>query len=244
MGLSVSDEMLMAFVDGELDAATAQSVAKAIAQDETLAERVAMFEDTRRLTGEALRGTLSEPVPQRLLDAARGAAPRGDTVVAFPQHKARARFTAPLAMAASLVLAVGIGYVAGTSGSGSSSTGLIADGRVAAALSEIPAGETRPLPLDDLNASLSTVGTFRVGDGYCRTFRLDEGARSVGGVGCERDGAWTIDLAVVQPAATDGTYLPASESALGSIDAYLDAVGAEGPLSPDEEPAGADENGS
>ena len=45
--MGISDELLMAYADGELTAAQAAEVERAMALDEALAERAALFADSR-----------------------------------------------------------------------------------------------------------------------------------------------------------------------------------------------------
>ncbi|MBL8697515.1 MAG: anti-sigma factor [Alphaproteobacteria bacterium] len=66
------DVMLMAYVDGEVDAATARDIETAIAADPALRARVAMFRESASLTRGAFTEVLHEPVPDRLLAAIRG----------------------------------------------------------------------------------------------------------------------------------------------------------------------------
>lgn len=65
------DETLMAFADGELDDATMAKVAAAIDRDPALAERVALFAGTRRISRDAFAPLLQTPVPVALSDAIR-----------------------------------------------------------------------------------------------------------------------------------------------------------------------------
>ena len=73
--MTYSDEMLMAYVDRELDAATTASIDAAIARDPELAARVERQRKLARAVHAAYEPILDEPMPRRLLDAATGAAP-------------------------------------------------------------------------------------------------------------------------------------------------------------------------
>jgi hypothetical protein len=79
------------------------------------------------------------------------------------------------------------------------------------------------------------LATYRVDGGLCRTFQVS-GAdlQTLRGVGCNRGVGWTVDLMVAQ-AGGGGSYAPASDAGLGSIDAFLDALEAQGPLTAEEE---------
>lgn len=73
----VDDVMLMAYADGELDAATARQIEAAIADDPALAERARVFRESASLLRGAYADALHEEVPERLLAAVRPAAQSG-----------------------------------------------------------------------------------------------------------------------------------------------------------------------
>jgi anti-sigma factor RsiW len=85
----IDDVMLMAYVDGEVDAETAREIEASIAADPSLGHRVAMFRQTASLTRGAFTEVLHEPVPERLTAALRkapaaperGTAPVGAEVI-------------------------------------------------------------------------------------------------------------------------------------------------------------------
>lgn len=62
----IDDMMLMAYVDGEIDAETAREIETAIAADPALGRRVAAFRQTSAATRSAFGDVLHEPVPERL----------------------------------------------------------------------------------------------------------------------------------------------------------------------------------
>lgn len=66
----VTDELLMAFADGELDAAERSRLERALADNPALRARLRIFEHTGRSLGEAFE-TASRPIPAFLLDERR-----------------------------------------------------------------------------------------------------------------------------------------------------------------------------
>ena len=104
-----SDEIVMAYVDGELGDATRAALELAMTTDPDLAQRVARHRELRRRVQGAFDPVLAEPVPERLLAAANGAAvnARDDNIIALKRLPAR-RWTWPQwgAIAASLVVGV------------------------------------------------------------------------------------------------------------------------------------------
>ena len=74
--MTISDEILMAYADGELDAAAREAVESAMREDPQIEKRVAAHRALRRRVQAAYSGELSEGVPERLLRAARPATSR------------------------------------------------------------------------------------------------------------------------------------------------------------------------
>ena len=68
--MQFSDETLMAYADGEVDADLRRQIEAAMALDPSIAERVAKHRNLRSDLGAAFNGVLDEPMPARLLDAA------------------------------------------------------------------------------------------------------------------------------------------------------------------------------
>jgi anti-sigma factor RsiW len=116
-----SDELLIAYLDGELDAESANEVAAAITRDPALAHEAQRLGETVAALRAAFDDVLHEPVPERLLAAARGEL-GGDKVVRFPYPLMRAAAQpaagwgrwAALPIAASvacLIIGGGVGYL-------------------------------------------------------------------------------------------------------------------------------------
>lgn len=93
----VDESQLMAYVDGELDAAGVAEMERAIAADPALERRVQLLRDTTAALHAAFNPTLNEPVPERLL------APLGAQVKKPWRPGAVRRY---MAMAATLAIAV------------------------------------------------------------------------------------------------------------------------------------------
>lgn len=68
----ITDELLEAFVDGELDAATGARIEAALTRDARLAARVAHMHGLRTRLQARFSPVISEPVPARLQVAAAG----------------------------------------------------------------------------------------------------------------------------------------------------------------------------
>lgn len=220
--MTFSDDVLMAYVDGELDGETSAAVGAALARDPELAARVERQRKLRLAVHAAYAPVLVEPMPQRLLDAARGAATTPATSPAGPAGKDAARaILSPRrwtwfewgAMAASVVLGVLVGgvflsdsrQVPPAADLVADRTGLLARGALARALSEQLAGaQAADAPVRVGLSFVSTAGE------YCRTFTLVQGgaAARLGGLACKSGGQWRLQVIAQddRPGATSGEY--------------------------------------
>jgi hypothetical protein len=228
MTRKVTDEMLMAFVDGELDPVAADEVRRAAANDATLARRAESFRMARRLARNAFADLKAEPVPDRLVAAVLQDEP--SRVSRFPSRNRFMQAALPLAALIAIAFGVGGYWIGQRIAPGEAD--LLGGGIVAEALGQTPSGGERGVSTSGGEARLRTLATYRVEGGLCRTFELERGPQdSMRGVGCDLGTGWSIGLA----AARGGAYAPASDGVTGSIDAYLDSLGAQQPLSAAEE---------
>ncbi len=199
--MKISDETLMAYVDGELDPAACQEVESVMREDLQMQGRVAQHRALRQRIQAAYSSELTEQVPEHLTAAARGAArPQGAKVASLLDARAAAERKAPsvrrpqwriaAAIAASIVVGAGLGYVMwGRTLSPltlSAGGAVVAHGQLARALSDRLAAEQS-------RGSVVQVGvSFLAKSGeYCRTFALS-GAASPSGLACRHDGEWQV----------------------------------------------------
>jgi anti-sigma factor RsiW len=117
-----ADERLIAYLDGELDGAERREVEAWLAGDPAMRERMAELAATAALVRLAFDDVMHEPIPERLLAAARGETapagagarvlpfqPRGTPAPTMPAR--RRRLMAPLAAALfGLLLGAGAGF--------------------------------------------------------------------------------------------------------------------------------------
>lgn len=233
------DETLMAFADGELDEAQSQALEEALVADDVLAERLAVFLDSRRLVGDALKPLIDEPVPEALLasvrrmaEDAQRAADKPDNVISF--HPRQQQAVAPAArrwlmpLAASVVAAITgvVGFSIGRMGPPAAGSGA----EIAAVLDREASG--KDVALDASGKVLHVIATFRDERGdVCREYEVKEPTGRTLTIACRQQGGWTTRLALTAPTA-DG-YVPASSQE--TIDAYLASIQAGAPLSAEEE---------
>lgn len=220
----VSDDMLMALADGELEQAQAEALRARIESDPSLAARYAVFTDT----AEALRAAFAQPeIPAHLVDAVERAGestPSGDAVV-VPFR--RRTFAWPAALAASLAIGLGLGWV--LNGSAPHPVPGLQD--AAQAVSALPTGEARQVAgLGDIRV----LGSFETGRGLCRLIALQPDSGNPSRiVACRADGGWDIALSVSDGAG--GDYAPASSTGTEMLDLFLDSIGAGPALAPEAE---------
>jgi anti-sigma factor RsiW len=209
------DETLLAYVDGELDDAAREAFERTLATDPALARRVEVQRRLRRELKAAFDPTLSEPVPDGLLLAARGSSTRDAGVVRWPAKARRpATWNPPrwFAVAASLVVGVLLGrqvlapqspetYVA------SGPEGMVATDALATALSRQLAAE-RSAPITIGVSYLATSGD------YCRSFEIRGATTAQAGLACHaRGGAWQVRILESIPDVAADTNLRQARSA-------------------------------
>lgn len=223
--LGVTEDDLMAWVDGELPPAEADRVAAAVAADAGLAARAARLQGLNRQLRQAFAADLGEPVPEALAAIARGehltGSAGGASIHPLASRRRRLGWAAWGGIAASVVLGVALlPRLAPWSDGGADSVQAQADGRLvargalAAALEHGLASETRP---DGTRLLLS----FRDRDGqFCRSFAAPVGR----GLACRQGGQWQL---VVLAAPAAAASAPGDRLRLASGDlpaAVLDAV--------------------
>ena len=234
--IELKPEILMAYVDGELDSAQSREVEAALEVDPAAREMLARFRRSSEILDEGLDDVLHQPVPQRLLDAARGEPAR---VVAFRSRAGDAAWTGwpGLAAAASVLLVVGITAGALLFGGGDDPAMRTAGDPLQLALESQTSGA--PLVAED-GIQVTPLMTFRAADGRpCREFEREAGDTAVFGVACrDAQGRWVAQIEVQRgllPAAAQSQhYLPAA-GGTDPVSDVLDLLDAGPALSLDEE---------
>jgi anti-sigma factor RsiW len=247
----VSDEVLMAYADGELTPDECYALERLLRHDPVLRARLEPFIQTRMRLATAFEPTLHEPVPLRLIAAIRRSRPPARaSLTALPLEgrlrdvvsKAKAllapggsSLTPALAasIAALLVAGAMAGWIAGratapSSLMASSGPDLVATGALAEALEANPSGTSA----DGAEASVVPVLSFRTADNaVCREYRVKSTAadRDFAGLACRNaDGVWRIALHVetgkLGPASPEASYQTATATNVPSIDAMVETM--------------------
>jgi hypothetical protein len=232
--MTFSDDILMAYADGELEEPQRSAVEAAVRADPVLAAAVERHRALRAQVFDAFAGVLDEPVPARLdalgankvlfLDAARNARARPAAAAPAPVAAAPAPVAArPVwprwgALAATLVVGVLAGslWFDGADGDGrffsaDAAGRMVARGQLAGALSRQLASDPAP------NSPVRIGVSFATRDGgYCRSFKVGASA----GLACRDGEAWRIPV-LSEQARASGEYRQAASAA---PEAVLDAI--------------------
>ncbi|MEO5831655.1 MAG: hypothetical protein ABIQ36_13905 [Rhodanobacter sp.] len=230
---SIDDNTLQAYVDGELDGASAARIDAALAQDELLARRVQKARALRAQLKAAFDPVLEEPVPAHLAALLQAKSPQATMRTAplataarsrgfgADRHRVRRRWFVPAAaVAASIaVLTVAIWWNASGDLLRVQNGQQFAAGALSHALDQALASEPDP------RAAITIGLTFRSADGHiCRTFIAEE-KPAMAGLACHGPAGWSLPAlhAVADPAGGDlrqaASALPAEVQA--AVDARL-----------------------
>ncbi|MGL4636326.1 MAG: anti-sigma factor family protein [Beijerinckiaceae bacterium] len=238
----ISDEMLMAFADGEADEATMLLVEDALEKDETLAERLEVFMATRHILKKEFNDIAREPVPDHLtkfvMSGGEMQAAKAMPATKVTQDNVPSRWR-PMSMAAAIlgVVAGGIGYLLGAAnipqtGGGPMLVLATADQQLGTMLATRTDGSKASWgdKARGYGGEITMRATHRTRAGYCRTYGItDSKGADFGGVSCRVGNVWRTEVLTAE-GQNIGGYAPASGMAK-AIEAFLDAADAEDPLS-------------
>jgi anti-sigma factor RsiW len=234
--MTISDETLMAYADGELEPAARQAVESAMRENPEIHKRVAQHRALRQRMQAAYAAELSEEVPERLLAAANGSASKKNGEIAdlrgaraaierSAQPIRSAWWTSGL-VAASLAAGIGLGFFMWGRNQAqplrSAGGALVAHGELAKALSDQLVAEQSP------TSAVSIGLSFLAGSGdYCRTFALPGAVSSTSGIACHHGKEWRVRTLDQESGGTagDGKYRTAgsalSATVLKSVEAEI-----------------------
>jgi hypothetical protein len=203
--MSITEEQLLAYADGELDTLERQEVEKALAAEPALLRVVDEHRELRKRIASVYQPVLDEPLPSRLLDVLQGPsqAQPGATVVDLAEARDRrdrteavrapwaSRRSFGAALAASLLLGLAVGLAlpmlregaAGPQPFISREGQVVAQGPLAQALSnQLASSQASGAPVRMGVSFASTDGH------YCRSF-IDG---TIAGVACRQGNEWRL----------------------------------------------------
>ena len=210
----IDETMLIALVDGELDEVSRRRIERAVAEDPALAARLDMHVRLRERLADHYAPIETEPVPaamRALLQAEAKVVP-----FARPVAARRHAWMTGGAIAASLLLGLGIGHFSG-GGDGPVAVEqgtMVAQGELASAL------ETQLASAQD-GASIRIGLSFRrKGGGWCRSFE----GQAISGVACRQEQGWQVQQ-LVPGSGPETAYRQASSGdarLMATVDALMD----------------------
>ena len=240
------DELLSAYLDGELPADREAELERRLESDPGLALRLERLSEANAMLRDAFAPVIDEPMPETVLDAlgahaasspdARRDDTRGATVVDLGARRSAREpgaFPWPLALAASVTLAIGIvlGILIAPQSGGPeagllASTGSVARGsELHDALETAPSGLAREVAA---GLTVTTVLTFESRDGgYCRELAIAGADGSAAALVCRRDDGWQVEELSFLPGPVPnggqpgGVFRPAGQAS-SAIDAAID----------------------
>lgn len=213
----IDDVMLSAYLDGELPAQDLLNVRAALARDPALAARLAALQEVNTLVVHHARALDATPFPTSVLALLQPEARPTATVVQGPWQRWSRHAGAQLALAASLVLALGFAL----------------NNLFEPVPSELPAFaayanllDTAPSGTSELVDGAMLVNRFSFrgqDDSYCRQYQLSTATVGTENVACRAAGGWTLVASLPVPVdVAPDAYQPASSSA--ELNAVLDAM--------------------
>lgn len=250
-----SDETLMAYADGELDAETRAAVDAAMANDPDLADAIALQIENRQALQSKLHAAfdaaLNEEVPARLVSATQKvivAAPAPVSPPVADLAKAREasrtkklRWALPqwAAIAASLVVGVFIGRVAFERGE---DPFVLDQGRMTAQAALDSALSSQSGGAVDRETGIQIGVSYLAKSGeYCRTFIVRD-TQALGGLACRRNQQWTIDALTPTKADASGAYRMAGAAVPALILGIVEDTIAGDPLDAEQEAEAREKN--
>lgn len=231
--MSVDDAMLSAFLDAELEEAEMEQVRQALAEDLTVADRLAALANVDMVVRQAAEKATEAPMPAAvlaLLDTHPTAPTEksADVVELSTWQRLRKQVSVPVSLAAGIALMVGLS-VFNTAQHSPDATWE----NVAQVMDTNLTGETYQ---SDSGAQITPQLSFQNGDGeFCRQVEAQSEAELNQWIGCKNNrGDWVQVAHITLPAtSSQGEYRTAS--ATKALDDVLDTLMASSPMNRSQE---------
>lgn len=227
----VNDEILGAYLDGELDATARGEVERAVAENAGVALRLKRLQQADSALRQALAAGPAHSdaaLAQQILGA-----PTAAVSAIPPSWKYIARTFAPLAAAAVLGLLVGR-LAAPASFDRDGNASMRVEAALARALDQAASGQVVTVMGGEAELALS----LRTDDGIlCRQFKLTSTHGASDALACREDGDWRLRAQVALDAADTSDFRAASVAAPSAIDVVVEGMGAVTVLDEAEEAA-------
>lgn len=231
---TISDEMLSAYLDNELSGAELTAVEQALAAQPAVANRLA----TLKLVNELAKGQShvmdAQPMPAAVLQllGSEEAKPEKAPVLSLLLHRAQTLAPRSLALAASLVLTVGLSLVLLTQyqEQQNNQSALTAYSEILDTVASGTKVTTDNLELTPRFTFVSRANTV------CRLYQIDTATSSSNNIACRDGDNWILQTTIATATLNLEQYLPASNLE-GQIDTVLDELMLDKPLTSDQEKA-------
>lgn len=224
----MTEEDIIAYIDGELDGAARARAEAALAADAALRARAEQHRALRQAMLTSFDSVLTEPVPERLIGAVRQPPA---TVVSIDSGRRRVAAIPAAgwltALAATLVVGVFTGRQLAPAGG--------ALGADPVLISSLDGTGIAPIKTAPIKIALS----YRDRSGrYCRVYE-DRRRIAAAGIACRADAGWAVEVVAAVPAATPGTYHTAAAALPPPVLTTIDTTIAGAPLDRASERAAA-----
>lgn len=228
----ISDEMIMAWVDGEADPVDSQHVETYLKQNPAAAERVARFSRTGRDLARMFDQPMREPVPARLLDMVRNGVrpesrrrPLWSAIVDAVRNASTPMMTT--AALASVLVASGFIWNAKSFPPNPASGPVALSAQVQRALDTVASGTSLAIGPVGGSAAVRPVFTFASNaGGFCRQYEetLSSGSGQTG-IACRQDnGEWRIEFKTNVVAAPRTGIAPVERMPLQKLEGAIDRL--------------------
>lgn len=239
---SITEEMLLAYVDGALSPEDAAKVVVCLVDHPAEQARVEAMMSLNETLARAYDAPMQEPVPQAIHDAimqngAEKASP-GAHVIPFPRAKRATLLAAGMALAATVALAVMVAPHLRRGQDAHLAVGPVAaGGALETVLNDYASG--REMRFGDGSSIVAVASFASQRYGLCREIEHLPAARNAleTAIVCARKGeGWHVELATAVPGAVaDKGFVPAQGEKPDMVAPFLDAIGAGFALAPKQE---------
>lgn len=232
--MKINDKTLSAFLDGELPVAEMEQVRTQLAEDPTLADRLAELSAVDAIVSQHAHAIDQRPLPRKLQQLLEeDLKPQPAEVITFPLWR-RARQVlnqqTGIAAAVALVFGFGLSQVTGNLSGQQTDSWL----PIAQHLETLPSGTSEALPGGQ---QITPRITFINREGqYCRQYLMTGAGENSENIACrtqQADAGWEQRASIRQPSTAPGNYQTASGGSL--LDSALDQMMAGSIIEPSNE---------
>ncbi|WP_068082944.1 anti-sigma factor family protein [Novosphingobium rosa] len=244
--MTVTQEEIMAYVDGELDDATRGRVTLAALADLDLADRIAAERALRERLKAHFAPVVDEPVPAAWVESIRAATPPAPVINLAAERARRAapapRWRTPAWAGAAMAACLAIGVFVGSQWHGGGQGPIVVEKGALVASGDLGrALDTQLASADgggaDGHAPIRMLGTFhREGGDLCRVFA---GAQA-SGIACHDGGQWQLQHVLPGSAPAEQTAYRQAGSQDGALMALAQTMAQGDPLDATQEKAAKD----